>query len=283
MPCSADSPGSLDTPASLCWLDEHSHARGRVPEQRLGGRHLLRRDAAPLPARPARRRPGRRRGARRDPRHPLDQDDGQGLRHRPGHLDGRPDDARGRDTPGKVRALVRQGGAAPTRPTRPARRPRRSASTPTWSPTAKEALGDSGVKVAAVATAFPSGRAALDVKLADTQDAVEAGADEIDMVIDRGAFLVRPLPGGLRGDRRGQGGLRQADGRARTSRSSSRPASCQTYDNVRRASLAGDAGRRRLHQDLHRQGAAGRHAAGHPGHARGGPRLPRGRPASRSA
>ena len=43
--------------------------------------------------------------------------------------------------------------------------------------------------VAAVATAFPSGRAALDVKLADTQDAVEAGADEIDMVIDRGAFL----------------------------------------------------------------------------------------------
>ncbi|WP_374458127.1 deoxyribose-phosphate aldolase, partial [Nocardioides sp.] len=55
--------------------------------------------------------------------------------------------------------------------------------------TAKETLGDSGVHVAAVATAFPSGRAALDIKLADTQDAVEAGADEIDMVIDRGAFL----------------------------------------------------------------------------------------------
>jgi deoxyribose-phosphate aldolase len=50
-------------------------------------------------------------------------------------------------------------------------------------------LGDSGVHVAAVATAFPSGRAALDIKLADTRDAVEAGADEIDMVIDRGAFL----------------------------------------------------------------------------------------------
>ena len=43
--------------------------------------------------------------------------------------------------------------------------------------------------VASVATAFPSGRAALDIKLADTRDAVEAGADEIDMVIDRGAFL----------------------------------------------------------------------------------------------
>ena len=48
---------------------------------------------------------------------------------------------------------------------------------------------DSGVHIAAVATAFPSGRAALDIKLADTADAVEAGADEIDMVIDRGAFL----------------------------------------------------------------------------------------------
>jgi deoxyribose-phosphate aldolase len=56
--------------------------------------------------------------------------------------------------------------------------------------TAKQTLGDSGVNVAAVATAFPSGRAALDIKLADTRDAVEAGADEIDMVIDRGAFLA---------------------------------------------------------------------------------------------
>lgn len=54
---------------------------------------------------------------------------------------------------------------------------------------AKDVLGDSRVKVAAVATAFPSGRASLAVKLADTADAVAAGADEIDMVIDRGAFL----------------------------------------------------------------------------------------------
>jgi len=45
------------------------------------------------------------------------------------------------------------------------------------------------ISVAAVATAFPSGRASLPVKLADTRDAVDAGADEIDMVIDRGAFL----------------------------------------------------------------------------------------------
>ncbi|MFC6707961.1 deoxyribose-phosphate aldolase [Flexivirga alba] len=55
---------------------------------------------------------------------------------------------------------------------------------------AKEALGTSGIHVAAVATAFPSGRASLAVKLADTKDAVKAGADEIDMVIDRGAFLA---------------------------------------------------------------------------------------------
>ena len=56
-------------------------------------------------------------------------------------------------------------------------------------PVAVQALRGTGVKVAAVATAFPSGRASLKVKLADTADAVEAGADEIDMVIDRGAFL----------------------------------------------------------------------------------------------
>jgi deoxyribose-phosphate aldolase len=53
---------------------------------------------------------------------------------------------------------------------------------------ARAAVGN-GVHVAAVATAFPSGRASLDVKLMDTKEAVAAGADEIDMVIDRGAFL----------------------------------------------------------------------------------------------
>ncbi|CAN5881437.1 deoxyribose-phosphate aldolase [soil metagenome] len=55
--------------------------------------------------------------------------------------------------------------------------------------TAVAALTGTGIQVAAVATAFPSGRASLAVKLADTKDAVAAGADEIDMVIDRGAFL----------------------------------------------------------------------------------------------
>jgi deoxyribose-phosphate aldolase len=56
--------------------------------------------------------------------------------------------------------------------------------------TAVARLRGSGVKVASVATAFPSGQSPLAVKLDETRWAVEAGADEIDMVIDRGAFLV---------------------------------------------------------------------------------------------
>jgi len=94
----------------------------------------------------------------------------------------------GQDTPGKVRALankaMRPDPADPTCPSTAA-----VCVYPDMVPFAKEVLGDSGVHIAAVATAFPSGRAAMDIKLADTQDAVEAGADEIDMVIDRGAFL----------------------------------------------------------------------------------------------
>jgi deoxyribose-phosphate aldolase len=94
----------------------------------------------------------------------------------------------GQDTYGKVRALaakaMRPDPADPTCPAAAA-----VCVYPDMVATAKEVLGDSGVHVAAVATAFPSGRAALDIKLADTRDAVEAGADEIDMVIDRGAFL----------------------------------------------------------------------------------------------
>jgi deoxyribose-phosphate aldolase len=53
---------------------------------------------------------------------------------------------------------------------------------------AKKALGDSGIKVASVATAFPSGQASRDVKIRDTQFAVNEGADEVDMVISRGKF-----------------------------------------------------------------------------------------------
>jgi deoxyribose-phosphate aldolase len=60
---------------------------------------------------------------------------------------------------------------------------------PNLVPVAKEALAGSSVHVASVATAFPSGLSSLEVKLADTEAAIAAGADEIDMVIDRGAFL----------------------------------------------------------------------------------------------
>ena len=54
---------------------------------------------------------------------------------------------------------------------------------------AKKAVGNSGVKVASVATAFPSGQSTLNIKLEETRYAVAEGADEIDMVISRGKFL----------------------------------------------------------------------------------------------
>lgn len=60
---------------------------------------------------------------------------------------------------------------------------------PSMVKTAKLALGDSGIKVASVATAFPSGQAPRDVKIRDTKYAVQNGADEVDMVISRGKFL----------------------------------------------------------------------------------------------
>jgi deoxyribose-phosphate aldolase len=60
---------------------------------------------------------------------------------------------------------------------------------PTHVKTAKQVLKDSNVKVASVATAFPSGNSTLEVKIGDTKYAVSEGADEIDMVISRGEFL----------------------------------------------------------------------------------------------
>ena len=56
--------------------------------------------------------------------------------------------------------------------------------------TALDEIGGKDIPVAAVSTAFPSGRASFKVKAQDTQDAIDAGAAEIDMVIDRGAFLA---------------------------------------------------------------------------------------------
>jgi deoxyribose-phosphate aldolase len=61
---------------------------------------------------------------------------------------------------------------------------------PSLVPVAKQALAGSAVKIASVATGFPSGQYPLEVRLGDTRRAVEAGADEIDMVISRGSFLA---------------------------------------------------------------------------------------------
>ncbi len=94
----------------------------------------------------------------------------------------------GADTPGKVRSLC----AKAVRPD-PSDVSCPSVGAvcvyPSMVSTAAERLAGSGVAVASVATAFPSGQAPLSIKVADTEAAVAAGADEIDMVINRGAFL----------------------------------------------------------------------------------------------
>ncbi|MBB6628916.1 deoxyribose-phosphate aldolase [Nocardioides sp. KIGAM211] len=136
----------------------------------------------------------------------------------------------GADTHGKVRALAAKAmhpdPADPSCPMTAA-----VCVYPDMVATAKEVLGDSGVHVAAVATAFPSGRAALDIKLADTRDAVEAGADEIDMVIDRGAFLS----GRYKDVYDEIVAVREACGAAHL-KVIFETGELQTYDNVRRAS-----------------------------------------------
>jgi len=94
----------------------------------------------------------------------------------------------GKDTPGKIRALA--GKAVRPDPTDPSI-PSVAALCvyPNMIGPAKEALRGSTVKVAAVTTYFPSGQAPLAVKLEDVRQALAAGADEIDMVMDRGAYL----------------------------------------------------------------------------------------------
>ena len=136
----------------------------------------------------------------------------------------------GMDTPGKVRALCSK-----------ARRP--DPADPSCPHTAavcvygdmvgiaKDALRGSAVKVAAVATAFPSGRASRTVRLTDTAEAAAAGADEIDMVIDRGAFLA----GRYLEVFEDIAAVRAACGEAHL-KVIFETGELQTYDNVRRAS-----------------------------------------------
>jgi deoxyribose-phosphate aldolase len=95
----------------------------------------------------------------------------------------------GKDTPGKVRALAAKARRPdPTNPSIPS--VAALCVYPNMVTTAREALEGSNVKVAAVSTYFPSGQAPLAVKIEDVRTTVALGADEIDMVIDRGAFLA---------------------------------------------------------------------------------------------
>ncbi len=136
----------------------------------------------------------------------------------------------GADTPGKVTAMCAK-----------ARQPDPSDLTappvaavcvyPDLVPVAVGALRGSPVKVASVATAFPSGRASLPVKLADVADAVCAGADEVDMVIDRGAFLAGHFQAVLEEIQ----ATKEACGSAHL-KVILETGELATYDNVRRAS-----------------------------------------------
>lgn len=141
----------------------------------------------------------------------------------------------GADTPGKVRSLAAKALVPdPSDPSTP--RPAAICVYNDMVGVAKEALGDSGINVAAVSTAFPSGRASMPVKLLDTRDAVAAGAEEIDMVIDRGAWLS--------GDYREvfdqilavKDACRRDDGTSAHLKVILETGELATYDNVRRAS-----------------------------------------------
>ncbi len=148
----------------------------------------------------------------------------------------------GADTPGKVRSLVTKAmNPDPSDPTTP-----QVAAVCVYGDMVPDAIaalgsahaagGPTGINVAAVATAFPSGRASLDVKLADTNDAVSAGADEIDMVIDRGAFLSGQYGRVFDQIVAIKDACRRADGSYAHLKVILETGELNTYDNVRRAS-----------------------------------------------
>jgi deoxyribose-phosphate aldolase len=148
----------------------------------------------------------------------------------------------GADTPGKVRSLV----AKAINPDPSDQSVPRVAAVCVYGdmvPYAVAALGPAhaagtseGISVAAVATAFPSGRASLRVKLADTADAVSAGADEIDMVIDRGAFLSGRYGQVFDDIVAVKEACRRADGSYAHLKVILETGELNTYDNVHRAS-----------------------------------------------
>jgi deoxyribose-phosphate aldolase len=148
----------------------------------------------------------------------------------------------GADTPGKVHSLVSKA-VTPDPADRSTPRVAAVCVYGDMVADARAALGANhgdpdkgGIHIAAVATAFPSGRASLAVKLADTAEAVAAGADEIDMVIDRGAFLSGRY--GLVFDQivAVKEACRKADGSYAHLKVILETGELATYDNVRRAS-----------------------------------------------
>ena len=137
----------------------------------------------------------------------------------------------GKDTEGKVRAMCAKGVRPdPTDPTIPS--VAAICIYPALIPVAKRALAGTGVKVASVATGFPSGQTYTDVKVLETRQAVEAGADEIDMVIDRGAFLE----GDYRHVFEEIVAIKEACGPAHL-KVILETGELETYDNVRKASI----------------------------------------------
>ena len=137
----------------------------------------------------------------------------------------------GKDTPGKVRALCAKGMRPdPADPDVP--HVAAMCVYPSMIPVVRETVGTSGVRAASVATGFPSGQTFRDVKLAEVRAAVEAGADEVDMVIDRGAFLAGDY--GAVFDE--IVAVREASGSAHL-KVILETGELETYDNVRRASV----------------------------------------------
>ncbi|WP_433676780.1 deoxyribose-phosphate aldolase [Microbacterium gorillae] len=148
----------------------------------------------------------------------------------------------GADTPGKVRSLVAKAvhpdASDPSCP--------RVAAVCVYGdmvPYAVDALGalhgdpdDGLISVAAVATAFPSGRSSLAIKLADTREAVAAGADEIDMVIDRGAFLSGRYSVVFEQIVQVKEACRRPDGSSASLKVILETGELNTYDNIKRAS-----------------------------------------------
>jgi deoxyribose-phosphate aldolase len=137
----------------------------------------------------------------------------------------------GKDTPGKVRAMCAKAmHPLPGDPSIPS--VAAVCVYPTLIADCKEALRGSSVKVASVATAFPSGQSFRSIKVAEVREAVAAGADEIDMVIDRGAFL--------RGDYAAVFDeiveVKEACGEAHL-KVILETAELETFDNIRRASI----------------------------------------------